>query len=96
MTGQMSNAVDSGAKAAREAYNDSRESIAEAGEAVRKAARDTLHNASQAGRKSAARAYDAAEVGARSVMGYVNEKPVQAALIGIGGILLASLLLRRR
>jgi len=95
-TGRMSNAMESGAEAAREAFADTRESMGEARDAMQKAARETLREAKTYGRKNAARAYDAAQDTAKSILDYVNEKPVQAALIGLGGLLLAGLLLRRR
>ena len=96
VSGQMANAMDNGAKVARDAFGETRESIGEAGEAVRKAARETAKEAADYGRKNAARAIDAAEDTARTVLGFINERPVQAAMIGIGGLLLAGLLLRRR
>jgi ElaB/YqjD/DUF883 family membrane-anchored ribosome-binding protein len=95
-SGQMANAMDNGAKVARDAFGETRESIGEAGEALRKAARETAKEAKEYGRQNAARAIGATEDAARSVLGYINERPVQAAMIGIGGLLLAGLLLRRR
>jgi len=76
-------------KAARDSFNDT-------SEAVRKAARVGAKEAAAYGREGADRAYAAAQDLGASVSTYVREKPVQAALIGIGGLVLASMLFRRR
>jgi ElaB/YqjD/DUF883 family membrane-anchored ribosome-binding protein len=88
VTGRVTDAMSDGAEAAKDAFAETREGMGHAREAMQKA--------KAVGRKNAAKAYEAAEGTARSVIEYINEKPVQAALIGIGGLLLASLLFRRR
>ena len=88
--------VEHAADAARDAFNTSRESFSEASDAVRKAARVGAKEAAAYGREGADRAYSAAQDVGRSLSAYVKERPVQAALIGIGGLMLASMLFRRR
>jgi ElaB/YqjD/DUF883 family membrane-anchored ribosome-binding protein len=88
----MSAAMEAGAKTARHTMDNAKDAAGEAGDAVRRAA----HDAKDYGRKAAAQVYDAAGDSAKSIIGYINEKPVQAALIGVGGLLLASMLFRRR
>ena len=83
-------------ESAREALNTTRESLHETGDAVRKAARAGAKEAAAYGRENADRAYAAAQDVGRSVSAYIKEKPVHAALIGFGGLMLASLLFRRR
>jgi ElaB/YqjD/DUF883 family membrane-anchored ribosome-binding protein len=60
------------------------------------AARESIHEAAAYSRRQASEAYDAAEGVARSAGRYAREHPGQALLIGLGGLLLASLLFRRR
>jgi hypothetical protein len=96
ITGKMSNMAEDGADAAREAFSSSREHIGEASDAVRKAARTTAKEAAAYGRENVGRAYGAAADLSRSMSRYVAEKPVQAGLIALGGLLLAGWLLRRR
>jgi ElaB/YqjD/DUF883 family membrane-anchored ribosome-binding protein len=93
---RISSAAESGGDAAREVFGNAKESIYEAGDAVRKAARETANDAVKAGREQAGRAVGAAQDAAYSISSYVRAKPVEAALIGLSGLLLASLLLRRR
>jgi len=88
--------VEQAADVARDAFNTTRESFNEAGEAVRKAARVGAKEAAAYGRDSADRAYSVAQDASRSVSAYIRQRPVEAALIGIGGLVIASLLLRRR
>src|SRR5438045_3317318 len=88
--------VEQAADTARDAFNTTRESLNEAGEAVRKAARVGAKEAAAYGREGAGRAYGAAQDVSRSVSAYIRERPVEAALIGIGGLVIASMLLRRR
>src|SRR5882724_6745249 len=88
--------VEHAADAARDAFDTTRESFNEAGDAVRKAARAGAKEAAAYGREGADRAYAAAQDVGRSLTAYVKEKPVHAALIGLGGLMLASMLFRRR
>ena len=88
--------IDHAADAARDAFNTTRESFGEAGDAVRKAARVGAKEAAAYGREGADRAYAAAQDVGASVSAYVRDKPVQAVLIGLGGLVLASMLFRRR
>jgi len=98
--GRMSNMAQNGAAeardAARDAYSQARETVSEAGDTLRKAARSTAREAAAYGKENADRAYAAAQDVGRSVSRYISERPVEAALIGIGGLVIASLLLRRR
>jgi ElaB/YqjD/DUF883 family membrane-anchored ribosome-binding protein len=99
--------VEHAADAARDAYATTRDSFNEASkaardgfnessEAVRKAARVGAKEAAAYGRENADRVYATAQDVGRSVSEYIREKPVQAALIGLGGLVLASMLFRRR
>jgi ElaB/YqjD/DUF883 family membrane-anchored ribosome-binding protein len=90
--GKIENAAD----AARDALNTTRDSFNDASDAVRKAARVGAKEAAAYGRENADRAYAAAQDVGRSVSAYVKEKPVQSVLIGLGGLVLASMLFRRR
>jgi ElaB/YqjD/DUF883 family membrane-anchored ribosome-binding protein len=102
-TGRVEHTADAARDAlntTRESFNDAskaaRESLSDTGDAVRKAARVGAKEAAAYGREGADRAYAAAQDFGASVSAYVREKPVQAALIGIGGLMLASMLFRRR
>ena len=95
-TGRISDMAGNGAEAAREAFANTRESLGEAGEAARKAAKATLKDAKAYGRENAGKAYDAAGDATRSISAYIQEKPVQAGLIALGGLLVASMLFRGR
>jgi ElaB/YqjD/DUF883 family membrane-anchored ribosome-binding protein len=86
----------SGMEAARESMNQAGERIDEATRDARKAASEKLHDAASYGRQQAGDALDAAQGLARSASRYAKENPGQAILIGLGGLLLASLLFRRR
>jgi ElaB/YqjD/DUF883 family membrane-anchored ribosome-binding protein len=88
--------VGNGMEAGREAFNHASERIDEATRDFRKNAAEGVKQAAAQGRVYANEALDVAEDLARSTGRYVREKPVQAALIGLGGLLLASLLFRRR
>jgi ElaB/YqjD/DUF883 family membrane-anchored ribosome-binding protein len=85
-----------GGEAARDALNHAGERIDEATRDARKAASEKLHDAAAYGRQHAGEALDAAQGMARSATRYARENPGQAILIGLGGLLLASLLFRRR
>jgi len=96
MSSNTNGRIEQAADTAREAFNTTRESFNEASDAVRKAAKVGAKEAAAYGREGADRAYVAAQDVGRSVAAYVKEKPVHAALIGLGGLMLASLLFRRR
>ncbi len=85
-----------GMEAARETLNQAGERIDEATRDTRKAASEKLQGAAAYGRQHAGEALDAAQGLARSASRYAKENPGQAILIGLGGLLLASLLFRRR
>jgi ElaB/YqjD/DUF883 family membrane-anchored ribosome-binding protein len=85
-----------GMEATREAVNQAGERIDEATRDARKAASEKLQDAAAYGRQHAGEALDAAQGLARSAGRYARENPGQAILIGLGGLLLASLLFRRR
>jgi vacuolar-type H+-ATPase subunit H len=85
-----------GMEATRDALHHAGEQIDEATRDARKSAAEGVRSAATYGREQAGEALDAAENLARSAARYAREKPVQAALIGLGGLLLASLLFRRR
>jgi len=89
-------AFNTARESTRDAFNATRESMGEAGDAVRKAARTGAKEAAAYGREGADRAYAAAQDVGRSLSAYIKEKPVHAALIGLGGLMLASMLFRRR
>ncbi len=94
--GRIGAAAENAADTAREAFQATRESFTDANDAVRKAAKVGAKEAAAYGREGADRAYAAAQDVGRSLSNYVREKPVHAALIGIGGLMLASMLFRRR
>ena len=107
MTGRMSSATNAGSDVAHEVFGNAKEGLSEAGDAVRKAARETVKEAASYGREQADVAYGAAQDAAKAAQEtaakvanttarYVREKPVQAVLLGLGGLLLARLLFRRR
>jgi len=96
MTSSSTGRVEQAADSARDAINTTRESFSEAGDAVRKAARVGAKEAAAYGRDGADRAYAAAQDVSRSVSDYIRQRPVESVLIGLGGLVIASLLLRRR
>ena len=85
-----------GIEATREAVNHAGERIDEATRDARKAASEKLHEGAAYARQHAGEAVDAAQSLAKSASKYARENPGQAILIGLGGLLLASLLFRRR
>jgi ElaB/YqjD/DUF883 family membrane-anchored ribosome-binding protein len=85
-----------GVQAARETLNQAGERVDEATRDARKAASEKLQGAAAYGRQHAGEALDAAQGLARSAGRYAKENPGQAILIGLGGLLLASLMFRRR
>jgi ElaB/YqjD/DUF883 family membrane-anchored ribosome-binding protein len=88
--------ASNGAEAVRDAAQQAGEHIDEATRGARKAAADTWQDAAAYGRQHGREAYDAAQGMARSAGRYARENPMQAILIGLGGLLLANLLFRRR
>ena len=92
----ISKTVGNGMEEARDALNHAGERIEETTRDARKAASEKLHGAAAAGRQHASEAYDTADRLARSAGRYARDNPGQAILIGLGGLLLASLLFRRR
>jgi len=88
--------ASNGSETARDAIHEAGERLEESTRGARKAAAETLDSAATYGRKHAEEAYDAAQNMARATGRYVRENPMQAALIGLGGLFLASLLFRRR
>lgn len=92
----ISKAAGNGMEATRDALHQAGERIDEATHDARKAASEKLHDAAAAGRQHAGEAYDTAQRLARSAGRYARDNPGQAVLIGLGGLLLASLLFRRR
>ena len=85
-----------GMEATREAVHQAGERIDEATRDTRKAASEKMHEGAAYARQHAGEAYDAAQGFARAAGRYAKENPGQAVLIGLGGLLLASLLFRRR
>jgi ElaB/YqjD/DUF883 family membrane-anchored ribosome-binding protein len=107
MSSTTNGKVEHAADAARDAFNTTRDSFNDASktarenfndasDAVKKAARVGAKEAAAYGRENADRAYATAQDVGRSVQAYIKEKPVHAALIGLGGLMLASMLFRRR
>ncbi|GAB2177376.1 hypothetical protein [Dongia sp. agr-C8] len=91
-TSKMGNGMES----ARETIHHAGERIDEATRDARKAASEKLNEGAAYARQHAGEALDAAQGLARSAGRYAKENPGQAILIGLGGLLLASLLFRRR
>jgi ElaB/YqjD/DUF883 family membrane-anchored ribosome-binding protein len=85
-----------GMEAARDTFNQAGERIDEATRDARKAASEKLQGAAAYSRKQAGEALDTAESFARAAGRYARENPAQAIMIGVGGLLLANLLFRRR
>ena len=83
-------------EAARDTINQAGERIDEATREARKVASEKLQGAAAYGKQHAGEALDAAQGLARSAGRYAKENPGQAILIGLGGLLLASLFFRRR
>jgi len=81
----ISSGGSNGATAAREAMDQATEQA----ERVARTAVDY-------GRRGAQTAYRTARGAAETARGYARERPVQLALLALGGLLLASILLRRR
>jgi len=91
-TGKIGNGMES----ARDTFNQASERIDEATRDTRKVASEKLHEGAAYARQHAGEALDAAQGLAKSASRYAKENPGQAILIGLGGLLLASLLFRRR
>jgi ElaB/YqjD/DUF883 family membrane-anchored ribosome-binding protein len=92
-TGKM---TGNGFEATRDAISQAGERIDEATRDARKTASEKLQQGTAYARQHADEAVDAATNFARSAGRYAKENPGQAILIGLGGLLVASLLFRRR
>jgi ElaB/YqjD/DUF883 family membrane-anchored ribosome-binding protein len=88
--------MGSGMEATRDAINQAGERIDEATRDTRKAASEKMHEGAAYARQHAGDALDVAQGLAKSAGRYARENPGQAILIGLGGLLLASLFFRRR
>jgi ElaB/YqjD/DUF883 family membrane-anchored ribosome-binding protein len=88
--------MGNGMEAARETISQAGERIDEATRDTRKAASEKLHEGAASARQHAGEAMETAQSLARSAGRYARENPGQAILIGLGGLLLASLIFRRR
>ena len=88
--------IGNGMDAARDTINQASERIDEATRDTRKAAQVKLYDGAAYARQHAGEALDVAQGFAKSAGRYARENPGQAILIGLGGLLLASLLFRRR
>jgi len=88
--------ASNGAETVRDAAQQAGERLDEATRGARKAAGETWNDAAAYGKQHGREAYDAAQGLARSAGRYARENPTQAILIGLGGLLLASLWFRRR
>ena len=95
-TGNTSKTFGNGIESTRDALNQAGERIEEATRGARKAASEGLSEAASFSREQAGEAYDAARSAAKATGRYVRENPMQAVMIGLGGLLLASLLFKRR
>jgi len=91
-----SRTIGNGMEAARETLNQAGERMDEATRGARRTAAEAAQEAATYGRKQAAEAMDAAGGLARTATKYARENPGQAILIGLGGLLLAGMLFRRR
>jgi ElaB/YqjD/DUF883 family membrane-anchored ribosome-binding protein len=85
-----------GIEATREAVNQVGEGIDEATRDARKAASEKMQEGAAYARQHAGEALETAQGLAKSAGRYARENPAQAILIGLGGLLLASLFFRRR
>ena len=83
-------------EAARETMQHAGERIDEATRDTRKAASEKLNEGAAYARQHAGEAFETAQGLAKSATRYAKDNPGQAILIGLGGLLLASLLFRRR
>jgi len=91
-----SSRIGNGMESARETVNEAGARIDEATREARKAASEKLHDGADYARRHAGEALETAQGLARSAGRYARENPGQAVLIGLGGLLLASLFFRRR
>jgi ElaB/YqjD/DUF883 family membrane-anchored ribosome-binding protein len=85
-----------GIEAARETFNHASERIDDATRDTRKAAAEKLNEGAAYAKQHAGEALEAAQGLAKTATRYAKENPGQAILIGLGGLLVASLLFRRR
>jgi len=88
--------LGNGMETARETMHQTSDRIDEATRDARKAASEKLSEGTAYARQHAGEALETAQGLARSASRYARENPGQAILIGLGGLLLASLLFRRR
>jgi len=88
--------IGNGMEAARDTINQAGERIDEATRDTRKAASEKLNEGAAYARQHAGEALETAQGLAKSAGRYARDNPGQAILIGLGGLLLASLLFRRR
>jgi ElaB/YqjD/DUF883 family membrane-anchored ribosome-binding protein len=88
--------IGNGMEAARETFNQASERVDEATRDTRKAASEKMHEGAAYARQHAGEALDAAQGLAKSAGRYARENPGQAILIGLTGLLVASLFFRRR
>jgi len=94
MNTNTSKTFGSGMETARETFNQAGDRIDEATRDARKAASEKLQGAAAYGKQHAGEAIDAAQGLARTAGKYAKENPGQAILIGLGGLLLASMWFR--
>jgi ElaB/YqjD/DUF883 family membrane-anchored ribosome-binding protein len=90
------NKIGNGMESARETFSHASERIDDATRDTRKAAAEKLNEGAAYARQHAGEALEAAQGLAKSATRYAKENPGQAILIGLGGLLVASLLFRRR
>jgi ElaB/YqjD/DUF883 family membrane-anchored ribosome-binding protein len=88
--------IGNGMETTRDALNQAGERIDEATSEARKATSEKLHEGAAYARQHAGEALDAAQGLAKSAGRYARENPGQAILIGLAGLLVASLFFRRR
>jgi ElaB/YqjD/DUF883 family membrane-anchored ribosome-binding protein len=91
-----SSKIGNGMESARETLHDAGDRLDQATRDARKAAAEKVQQGTAYARQHAGEALDAAQGFAKSAGRYARENPGQAILIGLGGLLLASLLFRRR
>jgi ElaB/YqjD/DUF883 family membrane-anchored ribosome-binding protein len=91
-----SSKIGNGMESARDTFNHASERTDEATRDTRKAASEKIQEGAAYARQHAGEALETAQGFAKSAGRYARENPGQAILIGLGGLLLASLLFRRR
>jgi ElaB/YqjD/DUF883 family membrane-anchored ribosome-binding protein len=88
--------IGNGMEAARDTLSHASERVDEATRDTRKAAAEKMQEGAAYARQHAGEALDAAQGLAKSAGRYARENPGQAILIGLAGLLVASLFFRRR